>query len=786
MVLFRGVLRGLQGGGSAVVLGVFRRGLMVGLVPVVALMVWSGTLLAPAGASASAVYYSGDNAQSVFPFSIGTDGSLSPIACSGSNCKTSDSPNDEAVTPSGRFLYVSGYDGTISAFAIGADGSLTPIPCSSACNLGDGTLQLAISPDGRFLYAPIGASGVIAVLAIGADGSLSRVPCSASNCSTAPGLFPISPVVTPNGKFLYVVDRQSGFPPPGAVSIFEIASDGTLTPVSCAGSSCAAGDGASDASLTPDGRFLYVANDFANTVSPYAIGSDGTLTPIACSGSRCNTGFGPSVIAVSPNGQFVYAANTDGTVSVFAIGSDGSLTPMSCSTCSNPSAPVFLSLAISPGARFLYTAAGLGPGLGTLSVFAIASDGTLAQVSCSACSTGEQSNDQALVVSPDQAPVAAFTAASAPPGSATSFNATGSSASPGQTVARYDWSFGDGTSQTTSTATITHTYASVGHYTVALTVTDDASCSTSFVFTGQTASCNGGPAAQKSITITVADLPTASITTPAESATYALGQAVSSSFTCSEGAGGPGIASCLDQSGRRSGAAIDTATPGAHTFKVTATSADGQTSTTTVSYTVATGPSATISSPVSGRRYKFGKTVIASYSCQDASSGPGIASCTGPVADGAHIDTTNAGHHTFAVTATSKDGQSTTTTASYTVLPDNRFTVSDIKTHRNGAISFMLKVPGPGVVNALGTAWIDNIAQSTVLLQPAHNRFVYGRSHKNSHRKATIRMRLKPNSRGRGLIGHHAYAVTLRLWVTYKPTGGQQGKLGFPGLHLPH
>ena len=753
---------------------------------VVALMVWSGTLLAPTGASASAVYYSGDNARSIFPFSIGTDGSLSPIACSGSNCATSDAPNGEAVTPNGRFLYVSGYDGTISSFAIGADGSLTPIPCSSACSLGgDGTLQFAISPDGRFLYAPTG-SGVIAVLAIGSDGSLARVPCSATNCSTASGLFPISPVVTPNGKFLYVADRQSGFPPPGAVSIFEIASDGTLTPVSCAGSNCAAGDGASDASLTPDGRFLYVANDFANTVSPYAIGSDGTLTPIPCSGSSCNTGFGPSVIAVSPNGQFVYAGNTDGTVSVFAIGSDGSLTPVPCSTCSNPSAPAFLSLAISPGARFLYTAAGLGPGLGTLSVFAIASDGTLAQVSCSACSTGVQSNDQALVVSPDQAPVAAFTAPSGPPGSATSFNATGSSASPGQTVARYDWSFGDGTSASNAGPMPTHTYVSVGHYTVTLTVTDDAGCSTSFVFTGQTASCNGGPTAQKSMTITVADLPSANIATPANGATYAQGQAVSSRFTCSDGAGGPGISSCLDQSGRGSGAAVDTTIPGTHTFMVTAASADGQTSTSTVRYTVATGPAATISSPANGRRYKFGTTVIARYNCQDASSGPGIAACTGTVANGARVNTTKAGHHTFTVTATSTDGQSSTTTASYTVLPNNRFTVSHIKTHRNGTISFAVKVPGPGVINALGTAWLDNIAQSAVLLQPARNRFVYGRSHKNSRRKATIRMRLSPNSRGRRLIEHHTYAVTLRLWVTYKPTGGQQSKLGFRGLHLPH
>ena len=81
--------------------------------------------------------------------------------------------------------------------------------------------------------------------------------------------------------------------------------------------------------------------------------------------------------------------------------------------------------------------------------------------------------------------------------------------------------------------------------------------------------------------------PQASITTPAGGATYTVGQVVDSSFTCGEGAGGPGIASCLDQTGRASGAAIDTSTTGPHTFTVTATSTDGQTATATETYTVA-------------------------------------------------------------------------------------------------------------------------------------------------------------------------------------------------------
>ena len=44
---------------------------------------------------------------------------------------------------------------------------------------------------------------------------------------------------------------------------------------------------------------------------------------------------------------------------------------------------------------------------------------------------------------------------------------------------------------------------------------------------------------------------------------------------------------------------------------------------------------------------------------------------------------------------------------------------------------------------------------------------------------------LRPNARGRRLMRHHRYRVTLRLWITYQPTAGRARSVGFYGLHPP-
>jgi hypothetical protein len=183
------------------------------------------------------------------------------------------------------------------------------------------------------------------------------------------------------------------------------------------------------------------------------------------------------------------------------------------------------------------------------------------------------------------------------------------------------------------------------------------------------------------ISYTVAAAPTAVIASPAPGGRYLSGQSVASTFSCTEGANGPGITSCADSTGLTATGGgpvtgtLDTTTPGAHTYTVTATSGDGLSASASLTYTVQGAPTATISSPPSGGVYSVGQSVATSFACEEGVDGPGIASCLdsgGRTAAGSGpgagtLDTTTPGSHTYTVTATSGDGQTGSASISYTV-----------------------------------------------------------------------------------------------------------------------
>jgi len=163
--------------------------------------------------------------------------------------------------------------------------------------------------------------------------------------------------------------------------------------------------------------------------------------------------------------------------------------------------------------------------------------------------------------------------------------------------------------------------------------------------------------------------PAITISVPEPHLQYPEGSSVAADYNCTDESGGSGVTSC--DGPVASGQPIDTSTPGSHRFTVTATDKASNTSRRTVPYTVTpadkTAPTITITAPSPSVFYAEGATVAASYSCQDEPQGSGLASCEGTVSNGAPIDTSTAGQHTFQVTATDKARNSSTQTVTYTV-----------------------------------------------------------------------------------------------------------------------
>jgi DNA-binding beta-propeller fold protein YncE len=434
------------------------------------------------------LYVVGDFSGSVAALDVGAGGSLTPVIGSpfitpGAETK----PVSVAISPDGRHAYVtdSGSElnpgpGSVAAFSLALNGGLVPIAGSFLTGLKP--LGNAVSPDGRFMYVVDRDSKDVTAFEIQATGAMTLVPGSP---------FPIGGegvgiALSADGRSLYTQNQE------GTVSALRVGPEGALTPI--AGSPFPAGTSPWAGAVTPDGRFLFVVDKGSDTVSRFAISPDGTPVPLA--GATPVGGSSPTAIAMAPDGRHLYVVFSAG-VAGFAISPAGDLTPVPGSPISIAGARVG---AVAPDGSTLYVGA-KGTGANVYG-FAIAPDGSLAPLGGSPFASGVDTPDvQAMAFTPDQGPKAFFSA-TITEGMPVLFNASGSSDADGSVV-RYDWDFGDGTTAPNGGVAPAHTYARPGAYQVKLTVTDNEGCSTSVVFTGQTASCNGSAAATATAVVNV-------------------------------------------------------------------------------------------------------------------------------------------------------------------------------------------------------------------------------------------------------------------------------------------
>jgi hypothetical protein len=181
-----------------------------------------------------------------------------------------------------------------------------------------------------------------------------------------------------------------------------------------------------------------------------------------------------------------------------------------------------------------------------------------------------------------------------------------------------------------------------------------------------------GNTGSKTVNYRVVDktAPVISVATPEAGAVYGLGDAVTAEYECSDEPGGSGLAACTGTVA--DGAAVDTSSVGEKTFVVEAVDNAGNKASKSVSYTVVdqAPPTISLAAPQDGATYSLGERVVAAYSCTDQQGGSGVASCDGTVANGAPIDTSSFGAHSFEVEASDNAGNTTSRAVTYTVAYD--------------------------------------------------------------------------------------------------------------------
>ncbi len=238
-------------------------------------------------------------------------------------------------------------------------------------NAGD---DLTVAANGTFTFStllPVGADYAVTIMTQPAAPAHACVVSAGSGTIVAANITNVAiDCAAPVGRFAYVANSGAA-----TVSAYAIGAGGVLTAI--AGSPFPSGVGPYQLQVAPSGKFVYVVNEVGNSVSGYSVNAaSGALTALA--GSPFAVGTQPQSLAFTPSGAFLYVANTgSNTLSGFAVdATTGALTPLAGSPFTAGTGPA--AVVVDPLGKFAIVA---NQGSSNVSVFQIgAATGSLTAV----------------------------------------------------------------------------------------------------------------------------------------------------------------------------------------------------------------------------------------------------------------------------------------------------------------------------------------------------------------------------------------------------------------------
>lgn len=294
---------------------------------------------------------------------------------------------------------------TVAGFARHADGSLTPLAGSpfaiggagrGATTPSQGSIQ--VTSDGRYLLAVDPGSNQISVLRIRHDGSLT--PVQGSPFSSG-GVEPLS--VTVHDNLVYVANAGNGG---SNYTGFTLSASGRLAPIAGSTFSVPNGAGLVDVLFNSDGTRLAGTRVGTTDPSTFLIDSfavhDGRITPAPGSpfAAQAAGPFGSAFRPTNPAQLFVTNAHAGpglGSVSAFHVARDGTLTSIGASPFADgQTAPCWAD--VTPNGRYLFA---VNTASTTISRFAIARDGSLTLLGSTPFSSGTGIAPLDIRVAPD-------------------------------------------------------------------------------------------------------------------------------------------------------------------------------------------------------------------------------------------------------------------------------------------------------------------------------------------------------------------------------------------------